>query len=97
VGHDITELTTERYVRRVVRKDFHDVMGRWQAEYERLSGTDRKPDQIVRVGTGGFASEEWPRWDEQTRRRFLIDHGFRFGARRNDQRVAELEATAGDT
>jgi hypothetical protein len=85
IGQQIADLTAERYVRGVVRDDFHEIMARLQTEYDRLSKTERKTDRIEEIGTGRFLSEEWPQWDEQTRRRYLIDHAFRFYARRDAQ------------
>jgi DNA invertase Pin-like site-specific DNA recombinase len=96
IGRQIADLTTEYYVRGVARDDFHDVMGKLQAEYDRLSATERETDRIETIGTGRYLSEEWPGWDEQTRRRFLINNGFRFTSRRNAAGNIILDVTPGE-
>jgi hypothetical protein len=83
IGRQISELTQEHYVRGIVHDDFHEVMGRLQAEFDRLSAMERYTDHIEEIDTGRYLSEEWSRWDEQKRRRYLIEHDFRFYARRN--------------
>jgi DNA invertase Pin-like site-specific DNA recombinase len=97
VGRQIAELTAERYVRSVVREDYHEVMTRLQTEYDRLSALETQSDRIEVIGTGRYLSDEWPEWDESQRRRFLTDHDFRFAARRNDRGEVELEGTPGET
>jgi site-specific DNA recombinase len=96
VGQQIADLTAERYVRGIVRDDFHEIMARLQTEYDRLAGTERKTDRIETIPTGRFLSEEWSQWDEHTRRRYLQEQGFRFIARRNEAGGIDLKGTPGE-
>ena len=43
VGQQIATLTTEHFVRGIVRDDYYEVMATLQTEYDRLSATDRTP------------------------------------------------------
>lgn len=49
VGQELADLTEEHYVRRIVRDNFHEIMARLQTEYDRLAGTERETDRIVKL------------------------------------------------
>ncbi len=85
IGHQISDLTQERYVRGIVREDFHEIMGRLQSEYDRVDGLERKGTRTETIHTGRYLSEEWPAWDERKRRAFLFDDGWRFNIHRDEQ------------
>jgi site-specific DNA recombinase len=83
IGRQIADLTQERYVRGVVREDYHEVMGRLQSEYDRLSEPGHSGTRYKTIHTGRYLSEEWPGWDEKKRRALLFDDGWRFVVRRD--------------
>ena len=85
VGRQIADLTQERYVRSVVREDYHEVMGRLQYEYDRLSEPGHSGTRYKTIHTGRYLSEEWPGWDKKKRRAFLFDDGWRFVVHRDAQ------------
>lgn len=95
VGRQIAALTEERFVRGVIRDDYHEVMAQLESEHARLFSMKPKADRTELVGTGRFLSEEWPHWDEATKRRYLADHKFRFEAQRNQAGEIRLYAYPG--
>ncbi len=76
IGQAIADLTTERYVQGVVRKNYDSVMAGLQAEHDRLSAlpADQRPD---RVPTGKTIEQVWPGWDASRKRGYFLDRGWK--------------------
>jgi site-specific DNA recombinase len=91
VGREMTALTEERFVRQVVKPDYHAIMARLEAEHDRLSKMEPQPDRVERVWTDKTLDAVWPEWDAAERRRYLVENGYRLRARRNDDGSIDLE------
>ena len=86
VGKAIAELTAERYIRRIVRDDYDDLMARYQAEYGRLSVEPSEPERRIPRLTGETVRDTWPRRSEEEKREYLRGQDFRFFFHRNEER-----------
>ncbi len=77
VGQAITELTSERYVRGIIRDDYDAMLARLQAEHARLGTLPAEPDRIELVPTGQTFADKWADSDTLERRQLMINAGFK--------------------
>lgn len=85
VGRQIADLTTERFVKGVVRGDFDSMMASLQAEHARLSALPPSPDVPRYVPTGQTFRQKWEQMNTTERRIWLRDAGVRVAASRNGE------------
>jgi len=82
VGQQIANLTTERFVKGIIRPDYEKLMTALQAEHARLSDLPRTDPEPVKVPTGQTFAQRWKSMTAQERRLWLRDSGVKVRARR---------------
>jgi site-specific DNA recombinase len=75
VGQQIADLTTERFVKGIIRPDFDKLMAALQAEHARLADLPPSPDVLTKVPTGQTFAQRWESMTGQERRLWLRDSG----------------------
>jgi site-specific DNA recombinase len=82
IGEAIVELTTERFVRNVMRPNYDDLMANLQAEQERLRIEPEPEPEPERVKTGKTIEQAWNERDIQGKRLWLLKRGVKVFATR---------------
>jgi len=82
VGQQIADLTTEKFVKGVMRPDYGKMMAALQAEHARLADLEPSPDVVTKVGTGKTFTQRWESMTGQERRLWLRDSGVKVHALR---------------
>jgi site-specific DNA recombinase len=95
VGRQIADLTEERYVRHVMRGDFHAIMAQLERQYEELNTPEVQAERTELVRTGRFVHLEWPSWDDHERREFLQGAEITFKVKRDEKGEVHLDRAGG--
>jgi site-specific DNA recombinase len=77
IGHQIAELTTERFVLGVQREDYDKHIATLTKQHAELSAAPGKPPEVRWEDTGRTVTDEWEARDEDGRRLLMIDAGFK--------------------
>ncbi len=88
VGQAITDLTSERYVRGIIRDDFDPMLASLQAEHARLGALPAEPSEVVERGTGVRVAERWAELDAVAKGGFLRKHEVTLDVRHIDDASA---------
>jgi DNA invertase Pin-like site-specific DNA recombinase len=93
IGEAIVDLTTDRYMRGIIRPNYDDLLASLQAEESRIRTTPSEPSEEKQVPTGETIGQLWQRLDTQGRRVYLLGTGLKLLATRdaNDQIHIKIE------
>jgi site-specific DNA recombinase len=79
VGRQIADLTTERFVRGVIRDDYDQLLADLTRRHGELSAAKRRKPEVREISTGQTFAQRWEELaaDTDARRQLMIKAGFR--------------------
>jgi site-specific DNA recombinase len=96
IGEAIVDLTTDRYMRGIVRPNYDELLASLQAEEARIRATPPEPSEEKEIPTGEKIGQLWDRLDTQGRRAFLLGTGLRLYVSRDARGKLRRRVEQGD-